>query len=210
MTDHTIRSDDYHDYVIKDGRLVGEFEQMYRNCENPWPETEADIAENPASNRTPCVINRDGLRKVFSLGCGKGMHLAWLKRRCPDIEVAGGDISPTAVQECLRAYPFIDARVLDVKDFSSHVLDFDVIILREVVWYILDQWDAVCVHLKRAHAGKRIIVELSFYDQQQYGLDRFDGPDDFVSKFPFPIFEVVRWHVTRAQREGMLFLYGEI
>jgi|TARA_B100000315_G_scaffold178802_1_gene167474 hypothetical protein len=32
-----IKSDDYHDYVIKDGRLIGEFEQMYKNSRDiPW------------------------------------------------------------------------------------------------------------------------------------------------------------------------------
>lgn len=210
MSGHEIRSDDYHDYVIKDGRLVGEFEQMYQNCVNPWPETEAEIEENPASSRTPQVIKRDGLGRVFSLGCGKGMHLAWLRKKCPDLQLAGGDISPTAVELCRRTYPFIDARHLDVRDISSHRLEFDVILLREVVWYILDHWEAVCVHLKQAYAGKKIIVELSFYDQQKYGLERFDGPDEFVAKFPFQILEIVRWHVTRAQREGMLFLYATI
>ena len=32
-----IKSDDYRDYVIKDGRLIGEFEQMYKNSRDiPW------------------------------------------------------------------------------------------------------------------------------------------------------------------------------
>ena len=30
-----INSADYHDYFIKDGRFIGEFEQMYRNVEDP-------------------------------------------------------------------------------------------------------------------------------------------------------------------------------
>jgi len=32
-----IKSVDYRDYVIKDGRLIGEFEQMYKNSRDiPW------------------------------------------------------------------------------------------------------------------------------------------------------------------------------
>lgn len=27
---------DYHDYVIKDGKLIGEFDKMYEDCDNPW------------------------------------------------------------------------------------------------------------------------------------------------------------------------------
>lgn len=26
----------YQDYVIKDGKFVGEFEKMYQDCDNPW------------------------------------------------------------------------------------------------------------------------------------------------------------------------------
>jgi len=32
-----INSDDYHDYVIKNGKLIGEFDQMYLKSKNiPW------------------------------------------------------------------------------------------------------------------------------------------------------------------------------
>lgn len=27
---------DYHDYVIKDGKLIGEFDKMYADCDDPW------------------------------------------------------------------------------------------------------------------------------------------------------------------------------
>jgi hypothetical protein len=26
----------YHDYIIKDGQFIGEFEKMYKHCEDPW------------------------------------------------------------------------------------------------------------------------------------------------------------------------------
>jgi len=29
----------YQDYVIKDGKLVGEFEQMYQDFDEPWQQT---------------------------------------------------------------------------------------------------------------------------------------------------------------------------
>jgi hypothetical protein len=31
-----IKSDDYHDYVIKDGKFIGAFEEMYQNIDDPW------------------------------------------------------------------------------------------------------------------------------------------------------------------------------
>ncbi len=36
-----IDSTDYHDYVIKNGKLIGEFEQMYKNSAGiPWHQDE--------------------------------------------------------------------------------------------------------------------------------------------------------------------------
>ena len=29
----------YHKYVIEDGKLVGKFEEMYQNIEDPWNQT---------------------------------------------------------------------------------------------------------------------------------------------------------------------------
>lgn len=31
-----INSKDYHDYVFKDGKFIGAFEEMYQNVEDPW------------------------------------------------------------------------------------------------------------------------------------------------------------------------------
>ena len=49
---------DYHDYVIKDGRFVGQFDQMYKDCENPWPETEKDLENNPISVYAATIIQK--------------------------------------------------------------------------------------------------------------------------------------------------------
>lgn len=36
-----IDSTDYHDYVIKEGKLIGEFEQMYQKSDGvPWHQNE--------------------------------------------------------------------------------------------------------------------------------------------------------------------------
>ena len=33
------RYERYQDYVIKDGKLVGEFESMYQDFDNPWDQS---------------------------------------------------------------------------------------------------------------------------------------------------------------------------
>lgn len=211
MTDHkSLDSSDYHDYVIRDGKLVGCFEEMYQNCDDPWPETEEDLEFLPTSARTCQVINRSGYKRVLSIGSGKGMHLNWLVKKCPGIRAEGCEISRTAAEYCNRAYPDIVTHVMDVSEFPLHDFDFDLIIIRETTWYILRDWKKFCDHLRQKYKGRNIIVELSFYDNQAYGTDYFDGPDEFVAKFPFDILEIVRYHTTRMQREGMIFIYGKI
>jgi SAM-dependent methyltransferase len=211
MTDEkTSSSRDYHDYVIKDGRLVGRFEDMYQNCEDPWPETEEYLEFLPTSSRTYQIINRHGYKRIFSVGSGKGMHLNWLQKKCPGIKTEGCEISKTAVDYCKKNYPDITAHVMSVSDFPLYDFDFDLIIIRETVWYILNDWQGFCDHLKHKYKGRHIIVELSFYDIQTYGTEFFDGPDGFMAKFPFDILEIVRYHTTSKQREGMIFVYGKI
>jgi len=203
-------SSDYHDYVIKDGKFVGRFEDMYRNCADPWPETEADLDAMPCSVRTAQVIAACKPAKVLSLGSGKGLHLNWLAEACPGTSFAGCEVSQTAVQESLGRYPHLSVTQLDIKDFATRRWDFDLILFREVIWYILPHWDGICRELRANYAGKRVIAELSFYDRQEYGKEYFDGPDEFVKKFPFRVVEVLRHHTTSLQREGMVMVHGII
>jgi SAM-dependent methyltransferase len=203
-------SDDYHDYVIKEGKLVGRFEEMYQLCENPWPETEDDLDANPVSLRTAQLVNAEGRRNIFSLGCGKGLHLNWLAKRCPGVTVSGCDVSATAVQYCRERHPWIAARQMDVREFCDQRFEFDLLLLREIVWYILSDWDYLCRALAEKYRGRHVAVELSFYDRQSYGKGYFNGPSMFINKFPFKIKEILRHHCTRRQREGMLLVYGQI
>lgn len=201
---------DYHDYVIKDGKLVGKFDEMYRLCPNPWPETEDDLDRLPPSLRTAQIIRDNNHMKVLSAGSGKGLHLNWLQKACPRTAFEGFEVSETAVASSMSAYPGISVRQMDISDFCKYDWDFDLILFREIVWYILPQWEVICSDLLKRCAGRHIIVELSFYDNQKYGKEYFDGPEDFINKFPFGITEILRHHTTRMQREGMMMVYGKI
>lgn len=205
-----IPSRDYHDYVIKNGCFIGRFEEMYKVCENPWPETEEDLNAMPCSVRTTQLIAANKPARVLSVGSGKGLHLNWLAQACPGTEFEGCEISETAVRESLRRYPHLSVNQFDAKDFSARHWDFDLILFREVIWYILPYWESICQEMRARYGGKQIITELSFYDRQEYGKEYFNGPDEFVKKFPFPILEVLRHHTTTLQREGMVLVYGTI
>ncbi|MEP2456342.1 hypothetical protein, partial [Roseibium sp.] len=71
-------SNDYHDYVIKDGKLVGKFEEMYQKCDDPW-----DRVKLSGNSQTDWLLHRacsvvvaesDACRAI-DLGCGIGQSV---------------------------------------------------------------------------------------------------------------------------------------
>lgn len=208
--DDVKKVNNYHDYVIKDGEFIGEFEAMYQNCENPWPEDEHDLSTNPVASHTINIIKKYGFKKIFSVGSGKGLHANWLKENCKGISVEGCELSETAVNYSKEHYPDIKVHQIDLKEFDTLDLDFDLIIFREVLWYILPDWDFIVEVLKNKYRGKYVLVEISCYDDQKYGKEYFNGPEEIISKFPFKVKETVRHHVTPMQKEGMISVFGEI
>lgn len=208
--DHQVRSNDYHDYVIKDGKFIGDFENMYQACSDPWPETIEDFEANPVTRYTVTILRKIGCKRLFTAGSGKGLHAHWLMTKVPGLEVEGCEISPTAVDYSNAHYPAIKVHCADLREVIKQRLDFDVILCREILWYILPFWSEIVGDLKRLHKGKYIILELSCYDKQSYGLEYFDGPEDIVNKFPFQIKEILRHHRTPYQREGVISVFGQI
>lgn len=204
------KSNDYHDYIIRGGKYIGEFEQMYADCENPWPENEDDLDSNPISCYTVLILRKYGFKKLLSIGSGKGLHANWLKTKIPDLEIDGCEISPKAVEYSRSHYPAIKAHCLDCKDFGNYEWDSDIILFREILWYILPYWGNITEVLMQKYSGKHIIIELSCYNNQQYGCEYFNGPEDVIRKFPFRIKEILRHHISPLQREGMVLIFGEI
>ena len=55
---------DYHSYVIENGELVGKFEEMYVNCENPWPEDIEDLESRLSGTAKSVGINFLGITGI--------------------------------------------------------------------------------------------------------------------------------------------------
>ena len=68
-------SKDYHDYVIKDGALVREFEQIYQNSADvPWHQYEQ--ANSLDVGLTVELLSRgDRFGRIIYFGCGLGYYL---------------------------------------------------------------------------------------------------------------------------------------
>ena len=143
----------YQDYVIKDGKFVGEFERMYQECDNPWHQMEeANISYSRAD--TVNSIHRFKLRNVLEAGCGLGYFTAYLAEHCHNVCITGMDISDTAIKKAKSNFPQLTFAQGDLSDLDGQMLErYDGIIFSEIMWYILDNLDSILKKLKMSAGG---------------------------------------------------------
>lgn len=103
-------SKDYHDYVFREGKLVGEFEAMYRNSEGiPWHQ---DEQESWVDVRLTSEMLRDvgSYDEIHDLGCGLGHYLAIMRSRIgsESCRCVGYDISETACAKAKQVWPILN------------------------------------------------------------------------------------------------------
>ena len=91
----------YQDYVIKDGKLVGEFEQMYQDFDDPWEQTtrEAWASEKAVALN---LIQKLQAKRVIELGCGLGHYTQKIHKL--GVDVLGVDVSKTAIDKAKLNY----------------------------------------------------------------------------------------------------------
>ena len=131
-----IKSRDYHDYVFKDGRLIGKFEEMYRNSVTvPWGQ---DKAYSMWYNKISIAIVQRALedrrvKAIHELGCGLGYFISRFSRK--KYRLSGSDISPTAIQNARRAFAEISFQVDDIRVKKRRPC-YDLILISALFWYI--------------------------------------------------------------------------
>lgn len=203
----TKKHDRYQDYVIRDGRLVGEFDEMYRDHADPWHQSsrEAFSTEKAAALN---LLQRLRARRVIEVGCGLG----YFTKRIAETgcEVLGLDVAATAVAKAreLHGSPtshFLQADILDVapyRDFQP-----DAVIMAEVTWYVLDKLPAYLRLLREELPGRHLIHLLNTYPpgQQQYGREYFT---DLAGIMRYFAFDHLEWgEVHDAEKQGSVRTY---
>ncbi|KPA19299.1 nodulation protein S NodS [Candidatus Magnetomorum sp. HK-1] len=190
----------YHDYVIKDGKLLGEFEEMYQDFEDPWEQTtrmewasEKAVALN--------LIKKLKSRKVIELGCGLGHYTSKIQKL--GVNVLGVDISQTAINKAKLNYNDCDFIVGDILDFSIYKeYKPDIIVMAEITWYVLDKLDTFIEFLSSELPNTYLIHLLVTYPDgvQQYGKDKFTNLQEIMSYFGMNYLE---WgEITYSEMEG--------
>lgn len=191
------KSQDYHDYVFRDGRLVGEFEEMYRNSSTiPWHQ---DEQANWLDVRLTKELIRDlgKYEEIHDLGCGTGHYLNLIAE---DFLDGGGtgygyDISETACNKARQNFPKCLFSTLDLTEVISTMnwqkataesRTVRLFIVRGTLWYVYLKLDAVIENIKNMMMGSdRLLVIQNFPSLQSEFIGKEVLPDHsaLISRF---------------------------
>jgi len=181
----------YQDYVIREGRLIGEFEQKYKDFEDPWYQT---IREGYASEKAVTMNllerlrDRHGVRRVVEIGCGYGDFCNRISSL--GLEVIGIDISETAIRKAQERHGksvgnvrFLVGEFQDFELLSS--LNLNCILMAEVTWYVLEHLDSFRKFLSKNLPDCFLIHLLMTYEkgQQKYGCEHFTDLEGILDYF---------------------------
>lgn len=199
-----IASDKYRDYVIRDGKFIGAFEEMYRRIEDPWhigdaTEIQYDIILALLAHYRICESGGE----ILDLGCGKGSFTARLRKFRPEARIRAVDISRTAIEKARSQYGSVDIdfSVMDIQTgLERFDCAFDLVILSQMVWYILPRFQEIAdrIFTSVLRGGGFLMINQAFYkpEEQRYGKEIISTVDDLlglVGKEPLAILESNRF-----------------
>jgi len=209
-----IRSSDYHDFVIKEGRFIGEFEQMYEQVADPWH----CVAEVGAFKNVLLLAAvtqvRAEVRRALDVGCGLGALTARLRQAAPLAEWHACDVSRTAIDRAERDYPGIRFFVYDLGQIDRIPFErgsLDLITMAEVVWYVLPHLAAILTRffgLLRPGGHLMLLQYFLAPEQQQYGKEIVAAPGELIRLLAEAGFQIREQAYLGAQPPQSLLLWG--
>lgn len=172
----------YHDLVIKDGKFIGEFETLYQEFDDPWGQS--NQPNKYARSAGISYIQKFGFKSIVEFGCGLGYFANWIYEETGVVPVSL-DISENAISKGKELFPHLNLGVDNITNIEKYK-NVDAIYLPEIMWYILDDLDAIIEKITEHFKGKYLIIIQVFYKgSQQYGNDYFTSQDELINYFPF-------------------------
>lgn len=175
-------------------RFVGDFEGLYQAQADPWGQSgTAEMAHYyDMSRRRMLELIKRAPKHILEVGCGHGHVTDLIKNNFPSCSVVGIDVSKTAVLSAKHKYPLCVFHVCDIADSASaRGLDdapFDVIILNQLLWYILDTLPAVLSNIHSILSAEgQLVISNAFAREQRYGrkiINQFHGAAEYFRNCP--------------------------
>jgi SAM-dependent methyltransferase len=178
-------SSDYHDYGFKDGKLIGDFEGMYRHsAETPWHQDKT--AFSVRADIALAMLKQYQYERILDIGCGLGYFTERMRRElsAPDREnpeLTGYDISKTAVEKARGLFPCIRFEAKDIlSDASGAETGFDLVVVRDIIWYVCHSMDRfITTILGLSSPGGLIYIGQSFPAGDTWvGMEVFACPEE--------------------------------
>jgi SAM-dependent methyltransferase len=210
-----IRSQDYHDYYIKDGKFIGEFEQMYQNIDDPWGTVEhvGWLKNDLLLALLSHIASGSTVEKVLHAGCALGALTARVHQTLGmGTQVWGCDISPTAINKSAAQHPGINFFAHDLSQIERAPFPagfFDLILMAETMWYVLPWLDKIFQGFHTMlRPGGHLVMQQYFLQpgQQSYGNEIVETPDDLIKFIVKAGFKVLhRVDVDAFENHTLLF-----
>lgn len=179
----------YQDYVIKDGKSIGDFGGMYRSFDDPWNQSREDHIFDSRRQIALLACGRlelqHNLTSVIELGCGFGLLTEKLREK--GFESIGTDISPTSIQKAQEKNPNSRFEIAEYDDYIvMNSFNSDIVSMAELTWYTLDTLDeflsALLTYALSRQKPTFLIHLLTTYKPgtQKYGTEKFTNSDGIL------------------------------
>lgn len=208
-------STDYHDYVFKDGKLIGQFEQMYRYSKDiPWHQDET--AYSAFSNIDMQILKQFRYESVCEIGCGLGYFTNRLYKELKSDDnkpkVTSVEISRAAIKKAKSMFPkirFIRGDLLEKRPLRGE--QFGLIVIREVIWYVchkLDRFLQTAVEMAKENGF--VYVSQSFPEGSKWvGKEIIGSPQELkkiLSQHTKPVHSYINYNYTLRKNDYLFFL----
>ncbi|EFA74437.1 Probable Methyltransferase [Raphidiopsis brookii D9] len=174
--------------------INNQFEEMYQDIDDPWGCAAHCNSLDNQIFRLMLIENFNKIsfnspKKVLDIGCGTGdatyQVFSILSMGGNLIEMIGIDVSLTAIQKATQKYPSIKFQNKNIM-YDEIESCFDLILLSEVIWYILDDINGVFQKVLRSlNPGGKLAIKQYFPKDQKIGkqvIDGFQGFETFLDE----------------------------
>ena len=195
-------SNDYHDYVFKNGKFLGNFEGMYRHSTDiPWHQDKTSYSV--FSDIDLAILRQYRYNSICEVGCGLGFFTNRLAQELGSegniVRVTGIDISPTAVAKARTLFPhqnFVTGDLTCERPLPGE--QFDLVVIKELLWYICHKLTDFMKNIMDMIRGDGFLyVSQSFPEEDQWVFqDVIDNPEklkEIFCEFVKPVHYCVEW-----------------
>lgn len=209
-------STNYHDYVFKDGKLIGRFNDMYKYSDNiPWHQDKT--AYKVFSDIDISILKQHNYESICEIGCGLGYFANRLHKELNyglgRPKVTGVEISHEAVQKAKIQFPeicFITEDLI-IRPLKNKQKYFDCVVIKATLWYVCHKLEHFMRNaLSMIKEGGFLYVSQSFPEEKDWvGKEIIDSPErlyEILSQYAVPIHYCVEWELNYSGRPYVHFL----